>query len=97
MDFVTGLPPGGKDSFNGVLVVFNGFLKRARFLPCYKESTALDTMLIFWNLIISEVGCPKVIITDRDPKFTSEFWKSLFELLGTKFSFSTAYTPKLTG
>ncbi|MBW0468696.1 hypothetical protein O181_008411 [Austropuccinia psidii MF-1] len=33
----------------------------------------------------------------RDPKFTSEFWTSLYELLGTKISFSTAYHPQTDG
>lgn len=91
MDFVTGLPPGGKDNNNAVLVIVDRFSKRPRFLPCHKDDTAMDTALLFWNRIITEVGCPKIIISDRDPKFTSEFWKCLFDLLGTKLSFSTAY------
>ncbi|POW13130.1 hypothetical protein PSHT_07866 [Puccinia striiformis] len=59
MDFVTALPPGGKDNFNAVLVVVDRFSKRARFLPCYKDNTALDVALLFWNSIINDVGCPK--------------------------------------
>ncbi|KAI7961047.1 hypothetical protein MJO28_001536 [Puccinia striiformis f. sp. tritici] len=97
MDFVTALPPGGKDSFNSVLVVVNRFSKRARFLPCYKENTAMDIALLFWSSIINDVGCPKVIISHRNPKFTSEFWQNLFSLLGTKLSFSTAYHPQTDG
>ena len=97
MDFVTALPPGGKDSFNAVLVVVDRFSKRARFLPCYKDNTAMDVALLFWSSIINDVGCPKVIISDRDPKFTSEFWQNLFDLLGTKLAFSTAYHPQTDG
>jgi hypothetical protein len=97
MDFVTGLPPGGKENYNACLVVVDRFSKRARFLPCYKESSAMDIALLFWERLISDVGLPRVIISDRDPKFTSEFWKGLFDILGTKLAFSTAYHPQTDG
>ncbi|MBW0545363.1 hypothetical protein O181_085078 [Austropuccinia psidii MF-1] len=65
-----------------------------RFLPCHKEDTAIDTALLFWNNIISTCGVPKIIISDRDPKLTSEFWTNLYEILGAKFDFSEAYHPQ---
>ncbi|MBW0517355.1 hypothetical protein O181_057070 [Austropuccinia psidii MF-1] len=42
-------------------------------------------------------GVSKIIINDRDPKFTSEFWTNLYDMLGTKIAFSTAYHPKTDG
>ena len=42
-------------------------------------------------------GLPKAIIFDRDTKFTSNFWKSLFSYLGTKLNFSNAYHPQTDG
>ncbi|MBW0590249.1 hypothetical protein O181_129964 [Austropuccinia psidii MF-1] len=68
-----------------------------RFLPCHKGETAMDTALLFWNKIISTCGVPKIIISDRDPKFTSEFCTNLYDILGTKLAFSTAYHPKTDG
>ena len=97
IDFVTGLPPGGKENYNCVLVVVDRFSKRARFIPCFKENNAMDIALLFWTHIIADVGCPSVIISDRDPKFTSEFWENLFNLMGTKLAFSTAYHPQTDG
>ncbi|KAI7945186.1 hypothetical protein MJO28_010881 [Puccinia striiformis f. sp. tritici] len=94
MDFVTGLPPGGSYSYNSVLVVVDRYSKRARFLPNHKDDTAMEVALLFWNRIMAEVGIPKIIISDRDPKFTSEFWRNLHDMLGTKLAFSTAYHPQ---
>ena len=42
-------------------------------------------------------GIPKVIILDRDPKFTGNFWKSLFKGLNTTFNFSTSFHPQTDG
>ncbi|MBW0478971.1 hypothetical protein O181_018686 [Austropuccinia psidii MF-1] len=97
MDWVTGLVPGGKESFNSCLIIVDRFRKSVRCLPCHKEDTAMDTALLFWNKIIYNCGVPKVIISDRDPKFTSEFWTNLYDILGTKPAFSTAYHPQADG
>ncbi|GJP32390.1 hypothetical protein CLOM_g16984 [Closterium sp. NIES-68] len=37
------------------------------------------------------------LISDRDPKFTSRFWKELMSLLGTKIAMSSAYHPQTDG
>ncbi|MBW0561639.1 hypothetical protein O181_101354 [Austropuccinia psidii MF-1] len=57
----------------------------------------MDTAFLCWNNIISTCEFPKIIISDRDPKFTSEFWTNPYEMLGTKLAFSTAYHPQKEG
>ncbi|MBW0505080.1 hypothetical protein O181_044795 [Austropuccinia psidii MF-1] len=97
MDWVTGLVPGGKENFNACLIIVDRFSKSMRCLLCHKEETAMDTSLLFWNNIISTCGMHKIIISDRDTKFTSEFWTNLHDMLGTKLSFSTDYHPQTDG
>ncbi|MBW0488331.1 hypothetical protein O181_028046 [Austropuccinia psidii MF-1] len=82
MDLVTGVVPGGKENFNACLSIVDRFSKSLRCLPCHKEDTAMDNSLLFWNNIISTCGVPKIIINDRDPKFTSEFLTNLYDMLG---------------
>ncbi|MBW0493904.1 hypothetical protein O181_033619 [Austropuccinia psidii MF-1] len=97
MDWDTGLVPGGKETFNSFLIIVDRFRKSVRCLPCHKEDTAIDTALLFWNNIISTCGVPKIIISDRDSKFTSEFWTNLYDMLGTKLALFTAYHPQTDG
>ncbi|MBW0517303.1 hypothetical protein O181_057018 [Austropuccinia psidii MF-1] len=88
MNWVTGLVPGGKENFNALLIIVDRFRNIMRCLPCHKEDTAMDTALLFWNNIISTCGVRKIIISDRDPEFISEFWNMLYDILGTKLAFS---------
>ncbi|MBW0522518.1 hypothetical protein O181_062233 [Austropuccinia psidii MF-1] len=84
MDWVTGLVPGGKETSNSCLIIVYRFRKSMGFLPCQKEDTAIDTALLFWNNIISTCGVPNIIISDRDPKLTSEFRINLFYMLAER-------------
>ena len=53
------------------------------------------------NLFVSQIfkyhGMPTFIVSDRDPRMTSLFWKGLFENLETKLNFSSAYHPQTDG
>ncbi|MBW0513421.1 hypothetical protein O181_053136 [Austropuccinia psidii MF-1] len=97
MDWVTGLVPGGKESYNACLIIVDNFSKSMRCLPFHKGDTSMGTALLFWNGIISTCGFPKIIISDRDPKFTYEYWTNVYDMLGTKLAFSTAYNPQTNG
>ncbi|MBW0542884.1 hypothetical protein O181_082599 [Austropuccinia psidii MF-1] len=57
----------------------------------------MDTSRLIWNRVISWTGIFTNSICDRDPKFTLELWKNLYQLFGRKLSFSTAYHPQTDG
>jgi len=42
-------------------------------------------------------GVPKSIVSDRDPKFTFNFWKRYFKVFGKNLNFSTTYHPEEDG
>jgi hypothetical protein len=56
--------------------------------------TAEKTATIFFNKIVSHKGFPIAIVSDCDSSFTSNFWRALHQLLGTKLFMSTVYHPQ---
>ncbi|MBW0537764.1 hypothetical protein O181_077479 [Austropuccinia psidii MF-1] len=97
MNWVTGLPPGVYRGYIACLVIFDRFSKTSIFLPCHKDDTAMDTPLLIWNRVVSWTGIFTNIISDRDPKFTSELWANFHQLFGKTLSFFTAYHPQTDG
>ncbi|CAI7815074.1 unnamed protein product [Closterium sp. NIES-54] len=67
------------------------------FIPTNATATAEATARLFFDRIITIHGIPATLISDRDPKFTSKFWKELMGLLGTKLAMSFAYHPQTDG
>jgi hypothetical protein len=96
MDFVTSLPTvqGGYDS---IMVVVDLLTKVAHIIPVKKTYKASDIARLFVKEIFRLHGLPKRIVSDRDTDFTSKFWTSLFEAIGTQLCFSTAYHPQSDG
>src|SRR3984957_5040942 len=57
----------------------------------------MDIANIFFKTVFRLHGLPRVIISDRDTKFTSKFWQTLFKLVNTKLALSTAFHPQTDG
>jgi hypothetical protein len=96
MDFITGLPKSTKQN-NAIMVVVDKLSNGAHFIPVKSTCKAIDIVIIFMKEIFRLHGMPKEIISDRDTKFTSNFWKSLFVGFETKLLFSTTYHPQTDG
>ena len=69
----------------------------AHFIPCSQTCDASRVAKIFLDGGVRLHGLPKTIVSDRDVRFTSYFWKTLWNLLGTKLKFSTTYHPQTDG
>ncbi|GKB92100.1 putative reverse transcriptase domain-containing protein [Tanacetum coccineum] len=71
--------------------------KSAHFLPM-REDYKMDRLArLYLNVIVARHGVPILIIPDRDSRFTSRFWQSMQEALGTRLDMSTAYHPQTDG
>ena len=66
-------------------------------VPVHAKVTAAETAVYFIEAVFRNHGFPENIVSNRDPRFTSAFWTSLFELLGTKLRMSTAAHPETDG
>ena len=96
MDFVVGLPATQK-GFDAIWVIVDRLTKSAHFLPI-KIKFSLDQLAkLYIKEIVSRHGVPVSIVSDRDPRFTSKFWRSLQERLGTQLRMSTTYHPQTDG
>ena len=79
------------------MVVVARLSKYAHFIPVKSTYKTVQIVDIFMKEIFRLHGIPKMVISDRDVKFTSAFWKTLFTGLGTQINFSTAYHPQTDG
>jgi hypothetical protein len=79
------------------MVVVEKLTKAADFIPLKTILKAADVADIFLKEVAQLHGIPKMIVPNKDPKFTSNFWKGFFKGFGTNLNFSTSYHPESDG
>ncbi|KAL5576947.1 hypothetical protein UlMin_018646 [Ulmus minor] len=96
MDFVVGLPKTTK-CHDAIWVVVDRLTKSAHFISI-KTTFSLEQLAdLYMQEIVRLHGVPKSIVSDRDARFTSKFWKSVQRAMGMTLSFSTAFHPQTDG
>ncbi|GJR81786.1 putative reverse transcriptase domain-containing protein [Tanacetum coccineum] len=96
MDFVTKLPKSSQ-GYDTIWVIVDRLTKSAIFVPM-RETDPLDKLArMYLKEVVTRHGIPVSIICDRDPRFASNFWKSLQNALGTNLDMSIAYHPQTDG
>ena len=95
MDFIVNLP--WSNGFNAVHVVVDRLTKHATFTPTTTGLNAEGFAQLFVKNIICRFGIPDSIITDRDPRWTSEFWLGIAKFLRTRMSLSSSHHPQHDG
>ncbi|GKC49525.1 putative reverse transcriptase domain-containing protein [Tanacetum coccineum] len=93
IDIVTKLPrtSSGHDT---IWVIMDRLTKSAHFLPMYEDYKMDRLARLYLNEIVARHGVPISNISDRDSHFTSRFWQTMQEALGTKLDMSMTYHPQ---
>ena len=73
MDLITSLPRTAKGN-DAVFTVVDRFSKLVTFVPCVTSVSASDVAQLFFDRYVCKFGMPAKIVSDRDPRFLSDFW-----------------------
>ena len=95
MDFTTGLPNYERKIV--IMVVVDRIMKYAHFCALSYPFKASTIATAFMETIEKLHRNPKIIVSNRDPIFTGNFWTELFSCLGTQLAQSSSYHPQSNG
>ena len=96
MDFIMQLPETD-NGHTALLVVVGKLSKMTHLIPTTTQVTGEETARLYVDHVFKHHGCPKAIVSDRDPRFTGKFMTALLQILGTKQRLSTTYHPQTDG
>ncbi|KAD5507398.1 hypothetical protein E3N88_15101 [Mikania micrantha] len=96
MDLITKLPKT-RNGYDTIWVIVDRLSKSAHFIPIKETYSSKKMAEIYVKEVVSRHGVPVTIVSDRDTRFTSHFWKNFQEELGTRLLLSTAYHPQTDG
>ncbi|GKD76701.1 putative reverse transcriptase domain-containing protein, partial [Tanacetum coccineum] len=96
MDFITKLPKSSQ-GYDTIWVIVDRLTKSAIFVPMRETDPMERLARMYLKEVVTRHGIPVSIICDRDPRFASNFWRSLQKALGMNLDMSTAYHPQTDG
>lgn len=99
MDFVGPFPEVEVDNrkYNYLWVVVCQLTSMVHLIPVHTKMTASNLSEIYMHEIVRLHGLPSSIVSDRDSKFTSKWWRELHRMLGSKLLMSTSFHPQTDG
>ena len=89
LDFAMGFPRKQRNK-NSIMVVVNRFSKMSYFVPYNKTNDASHMAKLYFKKTIELHGIPRSMVSDRNSKFLSHFWRILWMKLGTSLNYSTS-------
>jgi hypothetical protein len=92
IDFITKLSRKTRQH-DSIMVVVDKLTKAAHFFPIKTTHTVANIAEVYMREIARLHGIPRKVVSNRDTKFTSNFWRGLFKGFGTNLNFSTTYHP----
>jgi hypothetical protein len=96
MDLITALPKS-RQGADAIVVFVCRLTKMVHYVATQTKVTAPQLAAIFLREVVRLHGVPQKILSDRDPRFTANFWRAVWQLLGTSLTMSTAYHPQTDG
>ncbi len=79
------------------MVVVDQFSKMAHFIPTKDSAMAQETGRLLFTHVFKHHGLPRDIVSDRNPKFTSKFWRALWKRMGSELKMNTTFWPQTDG
>jgi transposase InsO family protein len=83
--------------FNYILLIICRMTRMVHLIPTQTDATAKQVAMLYVKEVVRLHGIPESIVSDRDSKFTSQFWNELSKVLGQRLLMSTAYHPQTDG
>jgi hypothetical protein len=96
MDLITQLPKS-RSGYDAIYVVVDKLTKMVHFIPTHTSVSAPQLAQLFFKEVVRLHGLPNSIVSDRDARFTSKFWRALWQHFGTKLAMSTSFHPQTDG
>lgn len=96
LDFIMSLPCT-KRGHTAILVVVDKLTKMTHLIPTTVNVTGEETAKLYIDHVFKHHGVPEAIVSDRDPRFTSNFMTAFLKIINVKQRLSTAFHPQTDG